>query len=77
MALFSTLPSIPIFPSSHLASPDLVTGDAMVVPSETELRHFPQTRDPVQDHSPQGFSLRGDAGGLGAVSSSQPRPATR
>ncbi|XP_015349106.2 papilin isoform X12 [Marmota marmota marmota] len=54
-----------------------ITGEDMVVLSETELRHFPQTRDPVQDHSSQDFSPRRDAGGLGAVSSSHPRPAAR
>ncbi|MBZ3888170.1 Papilin, partial [Sciurus carolinensis] len=54
-----------------------ITGDDMVVLSETELRHFPQTRNPVLGHSSQDFSLRGDSGGLAAVSSSHPRPATR
>uniref|UniRef100_I3M367 Papilin, proteoglycan like sulfated glycoprotein n=1 Tax=Ictidomys tridecemlineatus TaxID=43179 RepID=I3M367_ICTTR len=55
-----------------------LTGEDMVVLSETELRqNFPQTRDPVQDHSSQDFSPRRDAGGLGAVSSSHPRPAAR
>ncbi|KAM5178036.1 papilin [Callospermophilus lateralis] len=54
-----------------------ITGEDMVVLSETELRHFPQTRDPVQDHSSQDLSPRRDAGGLGAVSSSHPRPAAR
>lgn len=45
-----------------------ITGDDMAVLSEAETRHFPQTRDP---------SLEGDAGSLGAVSSSHPQPTTR
>ncbi|GAB5572999.1 papilin isoform X4 [Prionailurus iriomotensis] len=51
-------------------------GDVAVL-SEAEPRHFPQTRDPAQGHSPRESSLVGNAGGLGAVSSLQIRPTTR
>ncbi|CAK7315584.1 PAPLN [Vulpes lagopus] len=54
-----------------------VTGGDVAVLSEAEPRHFPQTRDPVQGHSPRDPSLVGDMGGLGAISSLQPRPMTR
>lgn len=49
----------------------------MAVLSEAEPRHFPQTRDPAQGHSPRDPSLVGDMGGLGAISSLRPRPMTR
>ncbi|XP_064427363.1 papilin isoform X2 [Mirounga angustirostris] len=54
-----------------------VTGADVAVLPEAEPRHFPQTRDPAQGHSPRDSSLVGDRGGLGAVSSLQPRPTTR
>ncbi|XP_043412466.1 papilin isoform X2 [Prionailurus bengalensis] len=54
-----------------------VTGGDVAVLSEAEPRHFPQTRDPAQGHSPRESSLVGNAGGLGAVSSLQIRPTTR
>lgn len=54
-----------------------MTGGDVAVLSEAEPRHFPQTRDPAQGHSPRESSLVGNAGGLGAVSSLQIRPTTR
>nr|XP_035973742.1 papilin isoform X7 [Halichoerus grypus] len=54
-----------------------VTGADVAVLPEAEPRHFPQTRDPAQGHSPRDSSLVGDRGGLGAISSLQPRPTTR
>ncbi|XP_058422857.1 papilin [Diceros bicornis minor] len=54
-----------------------ITGGDMAVLSEAEPRHFPQTRDPAQGHSPQDSGLGREAGGLGAVSSSHPRSMTR
>ncbi|XP_062947956.1 papilin isoform X2 [Cynocephalus volans] len=54
-----------------------ITGGDMAMLSEAELRHFPQTRDPVQRHSSQDSGLGGNAGGLGTVSSSHQGTATR
>ncbi|XP_027945697.1 papilin isoform X1 [Eumetopias jubatus] len=54
-----------------------VTGADVAVLSAAEPRHFPQTRDPAQGHSPRDSSLVGDRGSLGAVSSLQPWPTTR
>ncbi|XP_038401111.1 papilin isoform X3 [Canis lupus familiaris] len=54
-----------------------VTGGDVAVLSEAEPRHFPQTRDPAQGHSPRDPSLVEDMGGLGAISSLRPRPMTR
>ncbi|XP_039739651.1 papilin isoform X2 [Pteropus medius] len=51
-----------------------ITGSDM---SEAEPRLFPQTRNPTQGFSPQDSSLGGDAGDLGTISSSHPRPTTR
>ncbi|KAM9646229.1 papilin isoform 2-T2 [Trichechus inunguis] len=47
-----------------------ITGDDMAVLSEAEPRHFPQPKDPAQH-------LREDAGSLGTISSSHPRPTSR
>ncbi|XP_048654894.1 papilin isoform X11 [Marmota marmota marmota] len=58
-----------------LASIAVVATDQAVTPRRSSF--VSQTRDPVQDHSSQDFSPRRDAGGLGAVSSSHPRPAAR
>ncbi|XP_072819476.1 papilin isoform X2 [Vicugna pacos] len=54
-----------------------ITGGDVAVLSEAESRHFPQTRDPAQGYSPRDPSRGGDAGGLGATSSSHPWPTTR
>ncbi|KAF6131938.1 papilin, proteoglycan like sulfated glycoprotein [Phyllostomus discolor] len=54
-----------------------VTGGDTAVLSETETRHFAQTRDPSQGHSPRDPSLEAGAGGPGAVASSHPWPRTR
>ncbi|KAB1278245.1 Papilin [Camelus dromedarius] len=54
-----------------------ITGGDVAVLSEAEARHFPQTRDPAQGYSPRDPSRGGDAGGLGATSSSHPWPTTR
>lgn len=43
----------------------------MAMPSEAEPRHFPETRDPAQDHSPRDPS-RG-----GPTAASHPWPLTR
>ncbi|XP_069321199.1 papilin isoform X2 [Eulemur rufifrons] len=54
-----------------------VLGGDVVVLSEAELRHFPDTRDPAQGHSPQDSGVGRDAGRLDAVPSSHLRPTTR
>ncbi|MBV97868.1 Papilin, partial [Eschrichtius robustus] len=54
-----------------------ITGGDVAVLPEAEPRHFPQTRDPAQGHSPWDRSLGGGSGGRGAVSSSHPRPTSR
>ncbi|KAM9091000.1 papilin isoform 5-T6 [Megaptera novaeangliae] len=54
-----------------------ITGGDVAVLPEAEPRHFPQTRDPAQGHSPRDRSLGGGSGGRGAVSSSHPRPTSR
>ncbi|XP_037357738.1 papilin [Talpa occidentalis] len=46
-----------------------VTGSDVAILSAAEPRHFPQTRDPAQGHSPRDSGLAGDAQGLGAVAS--------
>lgn len=45
--------------------------------AEIEPRHFPQPGTPAWGHSSRDSSLGGDAGGLGAISSSYPRPTVR
>lgn len=62
--------------SSPLASPGLMTGGDTAVLPAAEPGHFPQTRDPAQGHSPRDPSRGRDAEGLGAASSSHPRPTT-
>ncbi|KAK2496480.1 hypothetical protein MC885_013133 [Smutsia gigantea] len=54
-----------------------VTGGDTAVLSAVEPRHFPQTRDPAQGHTSRDSSLGGEAGGLGATSSSYPQPTIR
>ncbi|XP_054423289.1 papilin isoform X2 [Pteronotus mesoamericanus] len=54
-----------------------VTGGSVAVLFEAETRHYTQTRDPTQGHSPQDPSLGAGAGGPGAIASSHPRPWTR
>ncbi|XP_024853900.1 papilin isoform X3 [Bos taurus] len=48
-----------------------VTGGDVAMPSEAEPRHFPETRDPAQDHSPRDPSRGGPA------AASHPWPLTR
>ncbi|KAM7156010.1 papilin isoform 4-T4 [Molossus nigricans] len=54
-----------------------IAGGDTAVLAEAEPGHFPQTRDPAQGHSPGDSSRGRDAEGLGAISSSHPRPAIR
>ncbi|XP_055292746.1 papilin isoform X2 [Moschus berezovskii] len=54
-----------------------VTGGDVPVPSEAEPRHFPETRDPAQDHSPRDPSLGGPAADPGAAAASHPWPLSR
>ncbi|XP_048218195.1 papilin isoform X3 [Perognathus longimembris pacificus] len=54
-----------------------IIGGDTAVPSDPERRPVPRLRDPVQGYRPPDSRLGADAGGRGAVPSSQPWPATR
>ncbi|XP_017513082.3 papilin isoform X10 [Manis javanica] len=54
-----------------------ISGGDTAVLAEIEPRHFPQPGTPAWGHSSRDSSLGGDAGGLGAISSSYPRPTVR
>nr|XP_036851881.1 papilin isoform X4 [Manis javanica] len=76
-ASWPTLPSAPFSPQLTSCFPWPVTGGDTAVLAEIEPRHFPQPGTPAWGHSSRDSSLGGDAGGLGAISSSYPRPTVR